>query len=90
MVLARRGKGGDFGVLSRANTELIPAVRPEPALPPGLAALALQAAPSQGMVSALLQLHPYAARALAAGPAALPHAAAHAAGAASRLGPARF
>jgi hypothetical protein len=89
VVLARRGKGGDFGVLSRANTELIPAARPEPALPPGLAALALQAAPSQGMVSALLQLHPYAARALAAGPA-LPHAAAHAAGAASRLGPARF
>lgn len=86
VVLARRGKGGEFGALTRANTELIPASRPDtpptyPTLPPapGPAYPGQLGAPSGGAYDALLQLQ-YAAR--WQGPA-------HAGGAPSRLGQAR-
>lgn len=87
VVLARRGKGGEFGALTRANTELIPASRPDtppayPTLPPALgpAYPAPLGAPSGGAYDALLQLQYAAAR--WQGPA-------HAGGAPSRLRQAR-
>lgn len=90
VVLARRGKGGHFGLLSRAGTELIPAVRPAPPAS-AFPAFPLQldsgrpGPPSAGLYDALMQLHPYAARTLQIIPQAPPgHATA------SRLGEARF
>ena len=84
VVLARRGKGGEFGALTRANTELIPASRPDtpptfPTLPPALgpAYPAPLGGPSGRAYDALLQLQYAAAR--WQGPA-------HAGGAPSRLG----